>query len=248
MTVARCSLHRQLEVVQGDMDDYHRLAPYHYRQESPAAIKAVFALRAKRPGSWAGSHTVGVAVYCAPHPRVAWRAVATGGLFADLDRQTQLALINTHIRRLARLIIEPRFRGIGLATRLVRETMPELGVPIVEALGVMPHVNPFLERAGMQEFLPSTPVAHVQLLEAFSAVGIESDRLIDPAAVQEQIDALDPTAVSFLEAHVAQFVKSHGTRRTMPAGLERTRYLCTRLTHRPAYYIWFHPHLEVTMP
>ena len=246
--MARCSLHRRLEVVSGDVSDYKTLAPYHYREESPAAVKAVFALRAKRASSWMGSKTVGVAVYCAPHPRVELRTVATNGLFADLDLQTQLALINANIRRLARLIIEPRFRGVGLATRLVRETMPILEIPIIEALGVMPHVNPFLERAGMQKFAPRTPVAHVQLVEAFSAVGIESDRLIDPAAVQAQIDALDPPAIGFLETYIAQFLKSHGTRRTMPAGLERTRYLCMRLARRPAYYIWFHPHLEVTMP
>lgn len=246
--MSRCSLHRQLEVVPGAMNDYKQLAPYHYREESPAAVKAVFALRAKRAGSWIGSRTVGVAVYCAPHPRVELRTVATNGLFADLDLQTQLALINANIRRLARLVIEPRFRGVGLAGRLVRETMPLLEIPIIEALGVMPHVNPFLEHAGMQKFLPHTPVAHVQLVEAFSAVGIESDRLIDPAAVQAQIDALDPSIVAFLEAHIAQFLKSHGTRRTMPPGLDRTRYLCMRLTHRPAYYIWWNPHLEITMP
>lgn len=246
--MSACSLHSKLEVVQGDLADYRQLAPYHYRQEKPVAVKAVFTLKPKRPRGMLGSGPAGVIVYCAPNPRVELRTIATDGAFADLDKQTQLALINRNIRCVARLIIEPRFRGIGLAMRLVRETMPRMEVPIIEALAVMPQVNPFLERAGMQAFAPRTPVAHVQLIEAFSTVGIEADQLIDPTGVQEHIDTLDWPAVDFLETRIEQFLKSHGTRRTMAPGLERTRYILNRLTHRPAYYIWFHPDLEVTMP
>jgi len=243
-----CSLHSKLEVVDSDMSAYRRLAAYHYREEKPVAVKAVFALQPRNSRGMLGSAPAGVIVYCAPNPRVELRTVATDGAFAELDKQTQLALINRNIRCVARLIIEPRFRGVGLATRLVRETMPLMEVPIIEALGVMPQVNPFLERAGMQAFAPRTPLAHVQLIEAFSAVGIEADQLIDPGAVQERVDTLSWPAIDFLEMRIGQFMKSHGTRRTMPSGLERTRYILNKLTRRPAYYIWFHPDLEVTMP
>ena len=242
------SLHRELDVVPGDMNDYKRLAPYHYREEKPVAVKAVFKLKPRRPSRTQGSGPAGVILYCAPNPRVELRTVATNGAFADLDRQTQLALINANIRCITRVIVEPRFRGIGLATRLVRQTMPMMNVPIIEALGVMPKVNPFLERAGMRALEPRTPLAHVQLIEAFSTVGIEADQLIDPRAVQGQIETLGQPAVSFIETHFAQFLKSHGTRRTMPPGLARTRYILNKLTHRPTYYIWFHPDLEVGMP
>lgn len=243
-----CSLHSKLEIVEGDMADYRALAAYHYREEKPVAVQAVFTLRPKTSRGMLGSTPAGVVVYCAPNPRVELRTVATNGAFAELDKQTQLALINRNIRCIARLIIEPRFRGVGLATRLVRETMPRMEVPIIEALGVMPQVNPFLERAGMQVFAPRTPLAHVQLVEAFSAVGVEADQLIDPEAVQEKIDALGWPAIDFLETRIAQFMKSHGTRRAMLPGLERTRYILNKLTQRPTYYIWFHPDLEVTMP
>ena len=242
-----CSLHSELEIVASDMSAYKQLAAYHYREEKPVAVKAVFALKPRTGRGMSGSTPAGVIVYCAPNPRVELRTIATNGAFAELDKQTQLALINRNIRCIARLIIEPRFRGVGLATRLVRETMLRLEVPIIEALGVMPQVNPFLERAGMQAFAPRTPLAHVQLVEAFSAVGIEADQLIDPQAVQKKIDMLGWPAIDFLETRIAQFMKSHGTRRAMLGGLERTRYILNKLTRRPAYYIWFHPELEVTM-
>jgi len=236
-----CSIHRELEIVPGDMSDYRLLAAYHYRDGRPVGIKAVYTIRPKRALGSLGRRPAGVIVYAMPNPRIELRRIATHGAFHGLDRQTELQLLNRHVRCLARVVVEPRFRGIGLAVRLVRETMPRLNVPIIEALGVMPLVNPFLERAGMQCFEPRVPVEHVELLEALSAVGIEEDDLVDLERVQQGLDRLGAAARTFIEARIQRFLKSHGSRRTMPGGLERTRYIQSRLTHRPAYYIWFNP-------
>jgi len=258
----RCSLHAKLEVVPGEAADYASLAAYHYRDERPTAIKAVFLLRPKRPLGSFGTQPAGVIVYGMPNPRVALRRVATNGLFANLDRQTELALINRNVRCIARVIIEPRFRGIGLATRLVRETLARMETPIIEALAVCGAVNPFLERAGMTAFAPHVDAYHAELIEALSAVGIEaganedcpvranddSPLRIDAKALQQRIEALDGARAAFLERSIQRFLKSHGSRRTMPPGLERTRYILTRLTSRPRYYLWRHPTLEVTWP
>ena len=205
------------------------------------AVKAVYVMRPKRSLGSLGRRPAGVIVYTMPNPRIELRTLATDGAFSGLDRQTELELLNRHVRCIARVIVEPRFRGIGLAVRLVRETMPRLGVPIIEALGVMPRVNPFLERAGLKSVAPRVPVEHVELLEALGAVGIEEDDFIDPQAVQEKLGRLAGPADDFIEARMQRFLKSHGSRRTMPAGIERTRYVLGKLTHRPVYYIWFNP-------
>lgn len=238
-----CSIAKELQIVPGDTTDYDRLAACHYRGERPVAVKAVYVLKA-RAGSGLLQGAVGVIVYTMPNPRVELRNVATGGLFAGLDRQSELSLLNRSVRCIARVIVEPRLRGIGLAGRLVRETMPLLEVPIIEALGVMPRVNPFLERAGMRAFESRVPLKHARLIEALSAVGVEEADLVSPEAVQARLDALSGVQAAFIERYVAEFLKSHGTRRTMPPGIERTRYLLGKLTHRPAYYIWFHPRFD----
>jgi hypothetical protein len=236
-----CSIARELELVPGDLSDYEQLAFCHYRQERPVAVKAVYVLRPVRPLGSFGRRPAGVIVYTMPNPRVELRTVATEGRFAGFDRQTELSLLNRSIRCIARVIIEPRLRGIGLAGRLVRETMPMMNVPIVEALGVMPLVNPFLERAGMKPFEPRVPVEHVKLIEALSAVGVEEGDLVSPALVQTRLDELTGRRTAFIERYTAEFLKSHGTRRTMPPGIERTRYILGKLTHRPVYYIWLNP-------
>jgi len=243
-----CSLHEQLEIVAGDIRDYDRLAAHHYREGRPAVVSAVFAVRPRRPLGSLGRKLAGVIVYAMPSPRLELRGVATDHCFAGLDRQTELALLNRNVRCIGRVVIEPQFRGIGLASRLVRETMPLVNVPIVEALGVMPLVNPFLEKAGMRALPPRVPVEHVALLEALSAVGIEEDALVDPDEVQRKLDRLTGPAADFLETRVQRFLKSHGNRRMMPPGRERTRYILGKLAHRPVYYIWFNPALEVPVP
>jgi len=243
-----CSLNSKLEIVPGDLADYKQLGYYHYRGDRPGGVKAVFVMRPKAPIGSFHRKPAGVIVYTMPVPRVELRNAATGNIFKGLDRQTQLALINRNIRCISRVVIEPRFRGIGLATRLVRETMPQMNVPIVEAVGVMPLVNPFLEHAGMTVFAPKLRLEHVELIEALSVIGIEDYALIDPEGVQKTLDALPEPTAEFIEARVQQFLKSHGSRRTMPPGIERTRYVLSKLTERPAYHIWFHPTLEVTLP
>ena len=243
-----CSIHKQIKVVAGDMSDYKQLAAGHYRNNQPVAVQAVYTLRPRRVIGPYRHRPAGVIVYAMPNPRVELRTVATGGIFAGLDRQTGLALLNRNVRCIARVIIESPFRGIGLASRLVRETMPKMNAPIVEALGIMPLVNPFLEKAGMKAFEPRIPVEHAELIESLSAAGVEEDDLVDPEKVQGLLDQLPSAAAEFLEIRIQRFLKSHGTRRSMPSGIERTRYIVEKLTHRPAYYIWFNPDLEVTMP
>jgi hypothetical protein len=237
-----CSIAKELQIAPGDLNDYERLAACHYRGERPVAVKAVYVLKMRHAERLIRG-PAGVIVYTMPNPRVVLRNLATGGRFAGLDRQSELALLNRSVRCIARVIIEPRLRGIGLAARLVRETMPLMEVPIIEALGVMPRVNPFLEKAGMQAFEPRVPLEHARLIEALSAVQVEEDDLVSPEAVQARLDALGGPQAAFIERYIAEFLKSHGTRRNMPPGIERTRYLLARLTHRPAYYIWFNPHI-----
>jgi GNAT superfamily N-acetyltransferase len=222
--------------VPGCLDDYRRLACYHYCGSHLGPASAIFVL------SRAGCRTpTGVIVYSNAPAVLELRNIATGDVFAGLDRGTQLELINANIRRISRVIIEPRFRGLGLASRLVRRTMPMVNVPIVEAVAVMGWVNPFFERAGMKAYKAKPSAAIVQFIEALSTVGIEQAELIDRRKVQQKLEKLGDSQARFIEHQIRHFLKNHGRRRDMPPGIERTRYILTKLTSRPVYYIWFNP-------
>jgi hypothetical protein len=241
-----CSVCRRLQVVPGGAGDYEALAHYHYRDGQLGPYASVFALRPDSKNRWRiRVKTVGVIVYTMPTPACELRNVATGGIFAGLDRKTRLALINKNIRRISRVIIEPRFRSLGLAVRLVRETMPLMNVPIIEAMAVMGLINPFFEKADMKPFTAKMPERCARLIEALSFVGIEENKLIDADFVQYKLDHLSKGKTDFIEYEIKDFLQSYGRRRTMPAGIERTRYILAKLAERPVYYIWFNPNLKL---
>jgi len=186
-----CSVCRKLKVVSGNIDDYKVLAHYHYRNGRLGPFAAVFALKPDSAAAWRASvKAAGVIVYTMPTIASELRNVATGNLFVGLSRCDRLALINKNIRCISRVIIEPRFRSLGLGARLVRETMPLLNVPIIEAMAVMGLVNPFFEKAYMKPFTAKTPKRCARLIEALGMVGIEKSRLIDTEYVQHKLDRL----------------------------------------------------------
>ena len=241
-----CSIVRRLEIVEGVLSDYKRLAYLHYRGGRFGAFERVYAIRPKRKLSGGfGIETVGVIVYTLPSPGCELRNVAMGGVFCGFDRSTRVSLINANIRCIGRIIVEPRFRGLGLASWLVRETMPKMGRVVIEALAVMGAVNPFFEKAGMKAYVGKMQARCVQLLEAFSLLGIEEEDLIDARRVEEKVGRLGRRQKRFIEGQIGEFVQSYGKRRHMASGGERLRFVLGKLTDRPVYYVWFNPEMKM---
>lgn len=259
-----CSVVKNLRIERGGIEDYKRLARYHYRGGSPGTWTAIFVIKhyggaspalhtkqtptaslreARRRGSC--GEPVGVIVYTLPSEGAELRNVATNNMFSNLDKKSRFTLINKNIRCIRRVVIEPRFRGLGLASQLVRETLPKVNTPIVEAMAVMGLVNPFFEKAGMKPYKAGMPERCVRLVEALSLVGIEEDELIDAEEVQGKLDKLEQREAWFIEVEIRRFLESYGKRKYDEPGLERTRFLLSKLTARPVYYVWFNANLEL---
>ena len=233
-----CSVCRKMEIVPGCFDDYKQLAQYHYRRSRPGPYEKIFVMKNDFLRS-TRNKILGVIVYSLPSPRLEIRSLALDNFFCGFDRQTQIQLINKNIRCISRVIIDPRFRGLGLAQELVRQTMPKMNIPVIEAVAVMGRINPFFEKAGMRPYI-SKPSRHfTQLIEAFSIIGIEEKDLIEPQKVQHKLSLLNGGQAGFIECEIKRFLKGYGSRRDMPAGIERTRYVLSRLNAGPVYYIWF---------
>ena len=69
--------------------------------------------------------------------------------------------LQQQISTISRVIIHPKYRSIGLGTKLVKETLPQAGTPNVETIAVMARYNPFFEKAGMQPIAESKPNPHI---------------------------------------------------------------------------------------
>jgi hypothetical protein len=214
------------------------MASYHYRDSSLGPYAAIFAIKAVGKLAIRLSNIpAGVIVYTMPTAALELRNIALGGILSGLDRKSRLNFINENVRTISRVIIEPRFRSLGLASRLVKETMEKIDVPVIEALAVMGYVNHFFEKAGMTSYEAPLPARCEQMKEAFELAGIGENELIDARQVQRKIERLGKKQAVFLERQIQSFLQSYGRRRKMPPGLERTRYVISKLTDRPIYYI-----------
>jgi GNAT superfamily N-acetyltransferase len=241
----RCTITKQLKIVQAGLETYRKLARFHYRDGRLGPFAAIYALDESHPIRKRFLEPAGVIVYSMPAPSLELRNKATGGYFTGLGgRANQLQIVNENIRCISRVIIEPRYRGLGLASRLVRETMPMLGVPVIEALAVMGAVNPFFEKAGMKAYHDSMPARCVQMTEALSYLGIEGPMLLDAEQAERKLKKLKRPQAQFFEGQAKQFLQCYGKRKFMRPGLERTGFILSKLSFRPVYYIWFNPELS----
>ena len=238
----RCTLCKKVKIVHGSYEDYKQLAQYHYRDNGPGQFTSIYALKPAPISGWQ-KQTIGVIVYSTPTPGLQLRRIATDNFFIGFDQSTQLALLNKNVRRISRVIIEPRFRGLGLAARLVRETMPRMNFPIIEAAAVMGVINPFFEKAGMKAYRAPEKEHNIRFKEALSAVGIEQELFFDPVTANQKIDRLCKKRAEFIEQEIRRFLRSYSDRRYSRPSLKRTAFILNKLTTRPMYYIWFNPTL-----
>ncbi len=243
----QCTIYKKVEIVPGTYADYKQLSHYHYRDNGPGQFTRIYKMHTKSEISNLKSqiNCIGVIVYSTATLGQQLRNIATDNFFIGYDQKTQLALLNKYVRRISRVIIEPRFRGLGLAKHLVRETMPMMNFPIIEAVAVMGMVNPFFEKAGMTPYTAPEKASNIRLTEALGAVGIERQLLIEPATVHKRIVKLPNKAAKFIEAELRLFLQSYADRRYSQPSLKRTTFVLNKLTDRAVYYIWFNKRIGI---
>jgi ABC-type lipoprotein export system ATPase subunit/predicted N-acetyltransferase YhbS len=166
----QCTLTRHMRIAEGTLQDYKQLSQFHYRTATCPAPKKIFTLKRK-------GETVGAIVYSYPPPICFGRAKAWKGTIQQLQRE---------VSSISRVVLHPKYRSIGLGTKLIRETLTQAGTPHVETVAVMARYNPFFEKAGMQRIAESTPNPHVtQALRQLSEIGF-NPALIANASYNEQ--------------------------------------------------------------
>lgn len=224
-----------------------RMCHFHYRSSTRQPYVAAWKLSHRTlSGDSFCTYPIGIITYAMPLLNCAARRLAAGDFFSVPDKQLRLKRLNRCVRRISRVVIDPRFRGLGLAARLVRMTIPLLNVPMIETVSVMGALSRFFERAGMQRYaLPPRPQA-LNLAEQLNQVGIPETFWTDAAKVRARMNALPDSQKRPLEKALLRFLGPYGRRRQMPDGLERIRFALSRLNARPAYFVWFHPAASLT--
>ncbi len=229
----KCSVTKNIRIEKGTVEDYKALSMFHYRSNGLRAPVAIFSMKRK-------NEVAGVIVYSMPTTGCQMRKCWAKNLYG-MGKKAMLTVINKNVRRISRVIIEPRFRQLGLASRLVAETMPKLNMPLIESMAVMGKINPFFEKAGMKGFTRPTASHVVQMIEALGVVGIEEENVVDPEFVCQVIKELNKTKTEFIKKQIDDFVVNYGYKATLLKGDKKIEFAMSRLTDRSVYYIWFNP-------
>ncbi len=250
MSVLPCD--ETLRIEAGDLRDYRALAEHHYKSGTPYAPTAIYAIRHERVSAvarFAGGKSetvlVGVLVMTRPQLCCALRDAATFGRYHGLKAGEAADLLNREVRTIARVVLDPRYRGLGLAVRLVRHALERATTPYVEALAAMGRVNPFFERAGMMRYEGPPRPAEARLLDALAELNWPRTLLASRRLFDERIQALSSAPQQWIESELRRWHRSatfmdRGRRRE--ASLDDILDLArVRLLARCVYYLHYDP-------
>jgi len=252
-----CSLLAGIRVERGTMSDWRVLAPLHYRGHRAGAVTDVFRLVYEAPPAQSAVRNprlairirlapvlVGVIVYSHSPLSLAARNRATAGRYrlGGLGRTSAGPLVNRDFRIVSRVVIAPNWRGLGLAVRLVRETMPQVASPYVEALAAMGEVHPFFARAGMTAYSPAASREGERLRAAFDALGLGRADRRSAGALEAALARLEPGPRRLAEAELDRWARSYlGAKNHRVNRPDRGRVLdlvARHLDGAPVYYLW----------
>lgn len=148
----------------GTFADYTALAHHHYRAGRPAMLAGPSSIR--RAIDPANGSLLAVLVVAMPTLNGPWRDIAWPGRYRTPDKAADAARLSRELRCIARVIVDPRYRALGIATSLVRHYLAHPLTPATEAIAAMGAASPFFQAAGMRPYrLPPTP-RDARLLDA----------------------------------------------------------------------------------
>lgn len=178
----------------GDLTDYHALAPLHYRAGRPATIRRI--LRAREDNT-----TVGVLVTSMPTLNGSWRPRAFANRYSRGTKRDRAALLNREVRCISRIIIDPRFRGRGIASTLVRAYLRDPETIATEAVAAMGAACPLFTSAGMTEWPLLPSLRDRRLTRSLAELGLTAADLAEsPPRPSRKRDTCDPRLMRALRA------------------------------------------------
>lgn len=192
------ALDDRYDIEPGALADYRALARFHYRAETPTRPARVLVGRDALSGELAGALVV---VFPTLNGR--WRQLAWPGVFTSRDKRRDAHRLNRSLRRIARVVVDPRHRGVGLAERLVRAYLADPCTPCTESVAAMGRFSEFFRRAGMIRYdLPVRP-RDARLLDALDHAGVEPFRLATPTSAWRR--AIAGAGEPFLRRELARW-------------------------------------------
>jgi tRNA(Met) C34 N-acetyltransferase TmcA len=122
--------------------------------------------------------------------------------------------MNQKLSSISRVVVHPKYRTVGLGSKLIQDTLPLAGTQYVEMSAVMAKYNPFAEKAGMTRVaIQDPPREALKVLEVLKKLGFNEELLASSRHVNEKLEAFSQKEIvqlreTFLRNRHMRFSKS----------------------------------------
>lgn len=135
---------KELWISEGAKSDWPHFARWHYRGHGIAIIDRIFVL-------WHKEEPIAICMFGFPALQCAQR----NRHFEITTKKyptykARMRMLNRNFRTIHRIVIDPRYRGAGIAGDFLRACCALMPQPWIELVSVMAGVVPFAERAGFR--------------------------------------------------------------------------------------------------
>ncbi|MEZ5993148.1 MAG: hypothetical protein R3E76_12465 [Planctomycetota bacterium] len=230
----------EIKIVRGRLKDYAAFAQWHY-------------LGPGRPGPTSDVYlamhlgrAVGVVVLGYPHLLLAARNSVLPQFGPKRVAADGAARMNQDLRLLQRVVVEPRFRGVGVARALIRHALQRTTASYVECIAQMGDFSDFLLGSGFRRVGEIPPPASAKGVSEFlSEKGIAPTALLTPetrAGVMRELSARDRQRLESLLSRLLSTRIQTGfgsLRARAPAAHEALlQKALGRISASPGYFLW----------
>ncbi|GAG17809.1 unnamed protein product, partial [marine sediment metagenome] len=224
---------KRLEVVKCSVSEYYKLEHLHYLKQRPHFHTNTYKVVGIGYYRKAFPDPIAVTVYGMPLCNIFARDKATGGFFSGPpDRSSRLRLINQYIRYASRIVVDTRFRHLGIATFLAAETLQLQNVPIIETLVPFDWTANMLARLGFIGYPTSAPYWYSRFVTALNRIGVSPELYRHPEVAHRRLLSLDKSYTGFIEYEIQLFLEHFRNFSDMPVSEDRTRIFLNKI-HYP---------------
>jgi GNAT superfamily N-acetyltransferase len=236
------NLQNKISLYRGNFADYKTLARYHYQPTLTFPPTMVYKIAGVGDSFSTLPNPIAVIVFTQPFPDIESRAAMTANYYhAAGSLSENLQSVNRDILYLARLIVDPRFQKQGIASYLLHETLEQLNIPIVETLTPIDFTNKMYQREGFLIHYQKPSARHIRLMNAFESIGLKVTETTTPLLIEGRLNNLDTVSRETIEREIDVFLKQYRNADRFQPGIERTKFILTKVPPPAAYLIWFNP-------
>jgi hypothetical protein len=174
------------------------------------------------------------------------RREATNGRFSIGSRRDIAMRLNANVRNVARLVVNPKYRGQHIATNLIRWSLERLNMPFVECYTNLFGASKCFTNAGMSRYLGKPSKLWFEVAAIYKMIGFPKIENLNFWHQRIFFEHLEKAHEKQLRKTFTLFLNSCHRYLVNPTNYELHKEVMERRAQVPVYYYWFNPNRAIS--